>query len=213
MPEYRGLPPDEERVALLEDWAEAHSWSLSKAVSSALFLKGGAEEFAYAREYMVMNLRYRRDCGGNPALAFRVESVRFAPPEELMPPGSDLQVAWESGRLMREASEARLRATNPAYIGLLMILVVIEGLFLWFPQEQYRGHPLLEVMFRRQNHDNWVENLQSRTEAGYVFRRVDEGIEWYIGHLKKSGSGWKWKQYSGEELIKMGYPADYKIIV
>lgn len=73
----KGVPPHQCRLELLYDFLDAHDFMIGKCTYSAPFARGGPAAFDFSRTCMFMKMRYRRDCGGNPARANTLEDVRF----------------------------------------------------------------------------------------------------------------------------------------
>lgn len=50
-----------------------------------MLLRGGPDVFDFKNHFLEINLRYRRDCGGNPSIAFRLESATTCPLSKIKP--------------------------------------------------------------------------------------------------------------------------------
>ncbi|OCH90645.1 hypothetical protein OBBRIDRAFT_793085 [Obba rivulosa] len=210
------LPKASKRKSILGDFIEAHAWSFGRqAVYSAMHVRGGlAEErrFDFLKEFMVYNVTYRADHGGNTALAFRVLDGGFEPTVELLR-DPFLQSTWEYSRETRERAEVLHRLVDPTFLGMMIILFRADDFQYWYPQPWFSIPDDAVETAKKIDHRGWLGSLQKTVEAGYVLREVGWSRGWRLGRLKRSGQHWKWEQIPPEELVQMGYPADYATIL
>jgi hypothetical protein len=89
-----------ERINLLNDFTEAHARAFQKAIYCDMLLRGGAESFDFRSHYKEFILRFRDDCGGNPAIAFTVEDAGIRPLSKIhnLP---NIKASLKAGRTMR----------------------------------------------------------------------------------------------------------------
>lgn len=82
------IPSQMERKLLLEDFNEVHRHSVEQAM--ATLIREGSRPFDFYTEHIQISCSYRRESGGNPATAFRVNdmSVLRDPPSYASPFGS-----------------------------------------------------------------------------------------------------------------------------
>jgi hypothetical protein len=55
----------------------------------------------------------------------------------------------------------------------------------------------------------WKEDLQKATEGGIVYQRTEENGRWKAGHFKMERSKWRWNEFTSQELVEHGMPADF----
>jgi hypothetical protein len=205
------IPSLGERRNLLYDFLEVHRWSFQKAATSAIFLEGGrAENFDYDKRYLICRLSYRRDSGGNPSLAFRIENAAFRPLSEIL---EDPRMAesLEAGRTTRELNIALIKAESDDFLGLLLVLYRLEDFAIWEPIPQHTLHPIqTQPNLRDFFHGKWLDRLKNSVDRGHVMRKVDShDTMWKIGILRKIGNKWQWVQLTPDELEAEGFKRDF----
>lgn len=189
----QGLPSVEERMNLLDDFIEAHRFMTQQTIGGAFRVNGGQDNFDFAKNCLVIDLRYCVDCGGNPALAFQVEDARFQPISEVLSTCSAVRDSWEAGEALRRESErlGRTCVSSTPFLGVLMVLWRTREFSTWIRRIWHRMRPAAVDGSRVDPH--WLEILQDTAKHGIVFRRTSEDIDWEPGQLKKVGSHWKWQ--------------------
>ncbi|KAI0949789.1 hypothetical protein AcV7_008454 [Taiwanofungus camphoratus] len=189
----QGLPSVEERMNLLDDFIEAHRFMTQQTIGGAFRVNGGQDNFDFAKNCLVIDLRYRVDCGGNPALAFQVEDARFQPISEVLSTCSAVRDSWEAGEALRRESErlGRTCVSSTPFLGVLMVLWRTREFSTWIRRIWHRMRPAAVDGSRVDPH--WLEILQDTVKHGIVFRRTSEDADWEPGQLKKVGSHWKWQ--------------------
>jgi hypothetical protein len=201
---FSPFPPQQYRVDLLKKFTAWHSWSIEKALYAALTCQGGVNNFEYTTQFMEFELEYRPECDGNPAIAYRIKNGKLHPLEELQRrPG--LNATFESGKLMREESEARVRATEKDFAGLLMVVWEIEDFHLCNAHQMCWSGAQFDEVIMQQQPSAWLQLLQGVVEKGCILQRTkDDMIGWHPGQMIKVGEKWKWKRFSDRQLEDMG---------
>jgi hypothetical protein len=202
------LPPQKERINLLNDFKEAHARAFGKAIHCEILLRGGVDNFDFKRHYMKFDLRFRRDCGGNPGVAFSVENAEIRPLSEIdSRPG--YKASLEAGQANDDASAAHFKATKQSFVGLFMVLYCMEGYGLWQANELCHTDPTFDAALKRLHPELWLRELQKTVEMGMVFRKTNpDDLGQKFGRIKRVGLRWKWVQLTPQELVEIGMPAD-----
>jgi hypothetical protein len=188
----------EELTRLLYDFKALHFPTTSGVIHSCIFYAGGVHSFPYASQALVFQLSYRRDCCGNPALAFRVESATLHPRSAL----DEARDAIEASKGSMEAIKVRRRAEQSDFINILPVMFsfgeqrVIEpfAIYDWPALLQYG---LKEPVF-------FLEQLQVLSGRGHAYRDVGVG-ELILGHMKRRDNKWHWIPLADEEMEAGGY--------
>jgi hypothetical protein len=189
----------EELMHLLYDFKALHYSSIMAVVHSRIFHAGGVRSFPYESQSMVIQLSYRSTCGGNPALAFRVESATLLPRSDL---DKDARDALEASKGSREAIKVRRRAEQPEFVDILPVMFS-------FPMqriiEPFAIHDQPSILqFGMKEPDFFWEQLQVLSERGHAYRDVGVG-EMILGQMKKRGNKWHWVALTKEEMEAGGY--------
>jgi len=171
---------------------------------------GGAENFNFEEDFFLYRLSYRPDSGGNPSLAFRIDSGAFHPLAEILEDPRMVEL-FEAGRATRDVNVAMIKAESNDFVGLLLVLYRMEDFALWEPIPQHTLHPIqTEPSLREFFHSKWLERLQRSVEKGHVMRKVDlHDTMWKIGNLRKVGNKWRWVLLTPEELEACGFKRDF----
>jgi hypothetical protein len=204
-------PPLRERQILRESFYEAHQWSFEKAIRTAVRLRGGVDKFDFKNHFIRFDLRYRPDCGGNPSVAFNITRAAIIPFSADQSP--ETRAVLEASRLTREAEEAKRKATEEDFVGLFLVLHMMEDYGEWFTTLLHREPPMLKTLLDQSPipHTMWLLELQRTVDLGIIYGQLEENdIFWKLGYLKKRGSKWRWEPMSSEELVALGLPADCK---
>jgi hypothetical protein len=197
------LPPLPHRVALLNRFTTLHSWSIQKAFYAALTCRGGVNNFGYMTQFLQFEVEYRPECGGNPGIAYRIKNGEFHPFEELH--RSPLKTAFDAGRLMREESEARLRATKEDFVGVLIVVWVMDDYHLCCAHPMSWNGVQWDKAVMQLHPSEWLQLLRGVVEKGYILQPIEnDPIGWHPGEMVKVGDKWKWQRYSDKELEDMG---------
>jgi hypothetical protein len=207
--------PVKERINLLVDFTEAHSWYIQRTICYVMRYLELEGNFKFKKTYLQISLCYRHDCEKNPSLTFDMKDFDFHPVSGIKL-GTSKAEALESGRLMREDSEAKLREKDADFLGLILISYEMEDYVHWHAQQYYKLSPFIKEgqrVLREQAGGNWKATLQKVISAGFVFRRTDEKDDIYrAGSLRKKGKRWCWEHMTAEELAVMGLPPDFGFI-
>ncbi|KAF8159415.1 hypothetical protein B0H34DRAFT_402574 [Crassisporium funariophilum] len=198
------MPPLKERIALLQDFAKIQIRNIQKSIKCDMLLRGGYDAFDWRKHYLRIELRYRKDCKGNPGFAFLVETAETRPLTDVTP-GTNLWRAYESGRAGREADDARLRREDAQnFEGIHLVLTGMEGYSLWSTHPIYRT-PDFDKLLMKCRPELWCRELQAIVERGFSFEFVDPDDLTRLGRIKRVGRKWKWVALSDEELKAMGF--------
>lgn len=201
------FPKLSHRIRLLTDFKEAHAWYFEKSVNSAIRVNGGRKDFDYANRYLRFNLKYRQDCGGNPGLAFSLESAAVENVTSLQGRPRVL-AAYESGRIQREESEKEIRKKKPRFLGIISVCFSMEDFDLLGTMQIHDHLPELEAVIANfVPHHKWVEHLQGALALGIVFSRAEGEAAAKPGRISLVGDLWKWTAMTGDEMVEMGLPA------
>lgn len=201
-------PPLQDRIHLLRDFNSAHGRNIQRSLACDMFLRGGCETFDFKSHFLQINLRYRSDCGGNPGIAFRVDSATTRLLSEIRPE-SGLGLALESGRITRENTDAYRKTHDPSYVGLYLVLLQMDDYGLWTTRPINRI-PSFDEGLRYENTDLWFTEMQFNVENGFVYERIKPGdFLFRIGRIKLVGRRWKFVELTPQELQPLGLDADY----
>lgn len=202
------LPKLSHRIRLLTDFKEAHAWYFEKSVYSAIRVNGGRKDFDYPNRYLCFNLKYRQDCGGNPGLAFSLESAAIQDVAGLQT-RPRMRAAYESGRVQREESAKEIRKNKPRFLGIISDCYSTEDYHL-FGTMQIHDHPpeFEAVVADLVPHHQWVEHLQRALALGIAFSRAKGEATAKPGRISLVNYLWKWKAMTSDELVEVGLPAE-----
>lgn len=202
------LPPQKDRIKLLHDFDRAHARNIQKSVHCDMLLRGGPDVFDFKNHFLEINLRYRTDCGGNPSIAFRVESASTCPLSKIKPE-SGFGKALDSGRASRERDEAYLKTQSSSFVGVHLVMLAMEDYGLWTTHPIHRT-PTFDEGLRRANPHLWFRELQFSVENGFVFERLEpEDDAHRLGRIKLVGRKWKFVELAPQELDAIGLGANY----
>jgi len=200
------LRPIKERLHLLHDFREAHTWYIQKTIYYAMRHLGMEDNFDFSRTFILINLRYRPDCDDNPSVAFEIEHVGFYPLAVLM---EDSEEVLEAGRPRREELEARMRATEKGFLAMMTIAYKMEDFVEWEAIEYFNLSPRREIeiaFLREEIGDRWMEDIQRTVRMGIVFRQDKKDPQKLrAGCLKKRKNKYFWEPFSPEKLKAMGF--------
>jgi hypothetical protein len=199
------LPPRRLRVDLLKEFTTLHSWSIEKATHAALLLQGGVSQFEYKGRFLQFTFDFRPNFNSNPAMAFALKDAQFRPLSDIdASPGE--KAAFEAGRPMRDESEARLRASDDAFAGILIVAYVMEDFFLWHSAPQFNLPAWFDARVMAMQMD-WLDHLKRVVQAGIVYRQRRDRQDlpaWHLGRMERNRSKWRWVALRDEELAAIG---------
>lgn len=202
------LPKLSYRVNLLDDFTEAHAWYFEKSVYSAIRVNGGRKNFDYANRYIKINLKYRQDCGGNPGVAFLVESAAVENVADFQEHPGMLAI-YESGRAQREESAKEIRRRSARFLGIISVCYSMEDYSIFGSMQIHDHDPEFEaVVVDLVPHHLWVENLQRALALGVIFSRAEGDIAAKPGRISLVDDVWKWAAMTEADLVKLGWPID-----
>jgi hypothetical protein len=182
------MPSFGDRINLLHNFRNAHSWHIHKTISSAIRSSGGSKNFDYDNKYIKFSLKYRLDCGGNPGIAFSVEKVEWKEVADLAADKNAIS-AFEARRPKREADAEHLRKTEPTFHGLVNVAVCMENYGLWDSAQMHELPPNLEKMARLAIHDDWAEEFQESIATGLVWsRNIEVENVAPLGRIRRLGN-------------------------
>lgn len=209
----RGLPSLEVRGYLLGDFSAAHSLHFRRAWHAAVgyAIKTSPETpFDFEGTCFVVELSYRRDCKGNPALAYRVEDAYFADfamVTYLLENGSEVADGLTTTSTVLNATLGDHRW------GILKIMLTTDN-----PTQDANEivisdwvvDPISKSLAGDgEPKSRWLPMLQDITRSGLVHRHTDDTCRERIGTLVKRGSQWTWKPLKPAILNALGLPPDY----
>ena len=212
------MPSLEKRMLLFYDFLKAHAFLLTRAREAVIYgIPGGPEAFDFDRTYLLIALSYRRDCGGNPARAFRVVCVDLVRYNE--------EKFTDNAHKSLGAGRARVESTYGARsLGSLKIMFRTAERN---PEEDIRRwdvQPVFKPVWQAQKYNlpklprpvqclgvrrHYESELMSASEHGLVVRADTDAGRCIIGELVKSGTSWRWERLSPAQLRERGLPADF----
>jgi hypothetical protein len=186
----------------LYDFKALHFTSICSVIQSRIFHAGGIHSFPYASQSMVFQLSYRMDCGGNPALAFRVERASLLPRSVL---DEDARDAIEVSKGTMETTKVLKRAEEPKFVDILPVIFSFREQRVIRIIEPFAIYDQLSfIQFGLKRPDFFLEQLQVLSERGHAYRDVDVG-EMVLGQMKKRDNKWCWVGLTEEEAEAGGY--------
>jgi hypothetical protein len=192
----------EELTRILYDFTALHFTSICSVIHSRIFHAGGIHSFPYASQSIVFQLAYRTDYGGNPALAFRVESATILPRAAL---DNNAREAIEASRGTMETTKALRRMEEPKFVDVLPVIFSFREQRVIRIIEPFAIYDHLSFLrFGLKRPDFFLEQLQVLSERGHAYRDVGVG-EMELGQMKKRDNKWCWVLLTKEEAEAGGY--------
>ena len=193
------MPSHERRSELLREFVKLYKWSFEKSIYSALRVQGGMDNFDYRNKVISFDLRYRKNCGGNPGLSFTVANAAFCAKEEIQAtPAFILQMAHSNLISKHLALQG-----EKDFVGLMVALYKTDSDFVFHFHEIYHHSPVMEESIVQLRHDIWLEELKKNVENGYIFMQRDSCVA-TLGRMKVHRSKWSWVPMSEGEIEAMG---------
>lgn len=173
------------------------------AGSSMAAERGGPENFNFDAECFVIDLLYRRDCGGNPGIAYDVIGARYERRADLLSKEASFRESQEANEeMLKEMKEAEARA-NPRFAGMLTILVFMESYCAMIPYAVSRDERRSAVMSPAES--IWLASFRLMARQGHIIRQPS-GERFQLGRVKRRGKKWQWVQYTPDDYKKMNIP-------
>ncbi|KZT69899.1 hypothetical protein DAEQUDRAFT_244632 [Daedalea quercina L-15889] len=194
----QSLPPMEHRCRLFEDFTRVYKNTAQCAISAAMrHVRREDATVDFTRECMCIDLAYQRDCGGNPSLAYSVVNAQIYPAQPYPFPTQDV-----GGEIAKWSTEPAGSSDTilPNHRTFVELVPSVE----WCTDDGFRmsacflepstvlphcGPSPLHVM----DDSLWFCYLQRTIAAGLVLREQAPEGPMYVGFLKKSGPGWRWR--------------------
>jgi len=193
-----GLPSAEERIYLIEDWVELYRMAIEEALAWALH--DLSTPYDFREQFALFLLEYRRECEGNPALAFE---VRFAGLQNVPHVGTPFDETFSAFLPILEALHEKSRTkADGTYMSVIHCLYFIDTEIRWMqPSVIYT----LYLNPGRPRNQPFYHVLQASARSGLVWRNHKD-ICWVPGLLSKHPSGikWVWKEHHISELEARG---------
>ncbi|EPS98957.1 hypothetical protein FOMPIDRAFT_1060986 [Fomitopsis schrenkii] len=202
-PASSNTPAAETRLQLLENFLDAHARIVQQIIPVATGHLGERGPFDHSKEYVVIKLAYRDDCGGNPSQAYRVESAEFWPSRAVCERYPHLRGRIEHWDALKGGP---LRARR-GFLGFVHVLWVARGddFVVWQALPDHEMSSLQANALHQADGSDWLAPLRWAADNGFVYRHPRPGFPFpMMGHLKKKGAGWQWQPFSHAQLVAMG---------
>lgn len=188
---------------MLETFLDAHARIVQQITPVATRHTGEHESFDHSKDYVVIQLAYHDDCGGNPSQAYRVESAEFWPE-----PVACERYPHLRGRIGRwDALKGDDLRARRGFLGFVHVLWVTRGddFVVWQALPDYEMSSLQANALHQADGSDWLAPLRWAADNGFVYRHPRPGFPFpMMGYLKKKGAGWQWQPFSHAQLVAMG---------
>lgn len=199
VPAHDGLPPLKQRISLLYNWIEVHRWALDKTIYDSIQVQfGDLRSFNFERDWLVVELRYRPDCEGNPSIAYNVRQIQYELGSELMKLANVRETAKANETTISQTKED-LKRESSAHVGVMNVMLFTEEYCTLVTWPIIARAPSPSASYR------WAYLFQMQAFLGHVVRQPNGG-KLQLGRLQRRGKDWHWEGYTPEVLAQMRIP-------
>lgn len=164
----------------------------------SLYKVGGANQFDYNTQLMVLRLAFNADWDGNPAKAFRALDVSFKTASDHPKYAKDLEAA----KPRQAAKSENARNKLPGFAGMMVVRMELEGVerpmvhintvAACAPAVGHSDHLIKKLSL------HWLEEFKWLCGSGYVFDETPWDQQ--LGILKPKDDKWVFTELTMEEI-------------